>query len=111
MDQLGRHGSVMAADGSVPHGYEAHADAWWKNNMGRGNDDGLNHPSTLVGTPDLIVAKLQRMYEEFGFENVIFSINMGGNLEQRDVLHCYELLADKVFPAVRHLGAAQPAAV
>jgi hypothetical protein len=30
---------------------------------------------------------------------------MGGDLEQRDVLRTYELIADKVFPAVRHLGA------
>jgi alkanesulfonate monooxygenase SsuD/methylene tetrahydromethanopterin reductase-like flavin-dependent oxidoreductase (luciferase family) len=107
MEQLERHGSVAAPDGSVPRSYEAHADAWWKNGASR-IADVLELPSTLVGTPDEVIAKLNRMYEEFGFQNVIFTINMGGNLEQRDVLRCYETLAEKVFPAVRVLGTAQP---
>jgi hypothetical protein len=35
---------------------------------------------------------------------------MGGDLEQRDVLKTYEVIADKVMPAVRHLGAEVPSA-
>jgi predicted DNA-binding transcriptional regulator AlpA len=36
---------------------------------------------------------------------------MGGDIDQRDVLKTYELIADKVFPAVRHLGAEASAPV
>ena len=60
---------------------------------------------------DKVIEKLHRMYEEFGFQNVILSINMGGDIDQRDVLRTYELIADKVIPAVRHLGADVPSSV
>jgi alkanesulfonate monooxygenase SsuD/methylene tetrahydromethanopterin reductase-like flavin-dependent oxidoreductase (luciferase family) len=103
MEQLGKHGSVAAPDGSVPKSYELHADSWWKNNVNRPIDV-LDVPSTLVGHPEGVIAKLHRMYEEFGFQNVILSMNMGGDLDQRDVLRSYEIIAKEVFPAVRHLG-------
>jgi alkanesulfonate monooxygenase SsuD/methylene tetrahydromethanopterin reductase-like flavin-dependent oxidoreductase (luciferase family) len=106
MAQLGQHGSVAAPDGSIPKGYEHHADAWWKA-WGDKLDERMHDlPSTLVGTPDEVVTKLTRMYEEFGFQNVIMTINQGGTLSQLDVLRCYELIAKEVFPAVTHLGAA-----
>ena len=110
MAQLGQHGSVMGKGGAVPKSYELHADSWWENNVNHPLDV-LDVPSTLVGHPDKVIEKLHRMYEEFGFQNVILSINMGGDLEQRDVLATYELIADKVFPAVRHLGADVPASI
>jgi alkanesulfonate monooxygenase SsuD/methylene tetrahydromethanopterin reductase-like flavin-dependent oxidoreductase (luciferase family) len=108
MAQLSDHGSVAAPDGSVPKSYELHNDDWWKNNVNH-SIDVLDVPSTLVGHPENVIAKLERMYEEFGFENVIMCINMGGDLAQRDVLRTYEVIADKVFPAVRGLGAEVPA--
>ena len=109
MAQLGLHGSVTGADGRIPRGYEQHADTWWKTWGDHLNEDVLDLPSTLVGTPDEVIEKLHRMHEEFGFKNVIMTINQGGTISQRDVLRTYELIAEKVFPAVRHLGAAQPA--
>jgi alkanesulfonate monooxygenase SsuD/methylene tetrahydromethanopterin reductase-like flavin-dependent oxidoreductase (luciferase family) len=103
MAHLSEHGSVARPDGTVPKSYERHADSWWKSNVGQPIDV-LADPSALVGHPDEVIARMHKMNEEFGFQNVIFVINMGGDLEQRDVLQCYELLAKKVFPAVRHLG-------
>jgi alkanesulfonate monooxygenase SsuD/methylene tetrahydromethanopterin reductase-like flavin-dependent oxidoreductase (luciferase family) len=110
MAQLGQHGSVIGKDGSIPKSYELHADTWWEKNVNHPLDV-LDVPSTLVGHPDKVIAKLYRMYDEFGFQNVILSINMGGDIEQRDVLRTYELIADKVIPAVRHLGAEVPSSV
>lgn len=110
MAQLGQHGSVMGKDGVVPKSYELHADSWWENNVNHPLDV-LDVPSTLVGHPDKVIEKLHRMHDEFGFQNVILSINMGGDIDQRDVLKTYELIADKVFPAVRHLGAEASAPV
>jgi alkanesulfonate monooxygenase SsuD/methylene tetrahydromethanopterin reductase-like flavin-dependent oxidoreductase (luciferase family) len=107
MAQLGQHGSVMGKDGVIPKSYELHADAWWENNVNHPLDV-LDVPSTLVGHPDRVVEKLHRMYEEFGFQNVIMSINMGGDLDQRDVLGTYEMIAERVFPQVRHLGQEVP---
>jgi alkanesulfonate monooxygenase SsuD/methylene tetrahydromethanopterin reductase-like flavin-dependent oxidoreductase (luciferase family) len=103
MAQLGKHGSVTGKDGIIPKSYELHADSWWENNVNHPLDV-LDVPSTLVGHPDKVIEKLHRMYNEFGFQNVILSINMGGDLDQRDVLRTYELIAEKVFPHVRHLG-------
>jgi alkanesulfonate monooxygenase SsuD/methylene tetrahydromethanopterin reductase-like flavin-dependent oxidoreductase (luciferase family) len=110
MAQLGQHGSVMGKDGTIPKSYELHADTWWEKNVNHPLDV-LDVPSTLVGHPDKVIEKLHRMYEEFGFQNVILSINMGGDIDQRDVLRTYELIADKVIPAVRHLGADVPSSV
>jgi alkanesulfonate monooxygenase SsuD/methylene tetrahydromethanopterin reductase-like flavin-dependent oxidoreductase (luciferase family) len=109
MAQLAGHGSVMGKDGSIPKSYELHADTWWEKNVNHPLDV-LDVPSTLVGHPDKVIEKLHRMHDEFGFQNVILSINMGGDLEQRDVLKTYEVIADKVMPAVRHLGAEVPSA-
>jgi alkanesulfonate monooxygenase SsuD/methylene tetrahydromethanopterin reductase-like flavin-dependent oxidoreductase (luciferase family) len=109
MAQLDKHGSVTGPDGKIPKSYELHADEWWKHNVNHSLDV-LDVPSTLVGHPDKVVAKLERMYEEFGFQNVIMCINMGGDIEQRDVLRTYEVIAERVFPAVRHLGTEVPAA-
>jgi hypothetical protein len=50
------------------------------------------------------------MYEEFGFKNVIMTINQGGTISQREVLRTYELIAEKVMPAIRDLGAPAVAA-
>jgi alkanesulfonate monooxygenase SsuD/methylene tetrahydromethanopterin reductase-like flavin-dependent oxidoreductase (luciferase family) len=103
MAQLSQHGSVIGKDGAVPKSYEKHADAWWEHNVNRPANV-LEAPSTLVGHPEKVIEKLYRMYDEFGFENVIMSINMGGDLEQRDVLGTYEIIAEKVMPALRHVG-------
>jgi alkanesulfonate monooxygenase SsuD/methylene tetrahydromethanopterin reductase-like flavin-dependent oxidoreductase (luciferase family) len=108
MAQLDKHGSVTGPDGKIPKSYELHADEWWKHNVNHSLDV-LDVPSTLVGHPDKVIAKLERMYHEFGFQNVIMCINMGGDILQRDVLRTYEVIAEKVFPAVRHLGTEVPA--
>jgi alkanesulfonate monooxygenase SsuD/methylene tetrahydromethanopterin reductase-like flavin-dependent oxidoreductase (luciferase family) len=104
MAQLGVHGSVTNKDGAIPRSYEHHADTWWKTWGENLSEAMLDMPATLVGTPDEVIEKLHRMYEEFGFKNVIMTINQGGTISQRDVLRTYETIASKVFPAVRHLG-------
>ncbi|HKS92543.1 MAG TPA: LLM class flavin-dependent oxidoreductase [Tepidiformaceae bacterium] len=111
MAQLGQHGSVTGPDGKIPLGYEQHADTWWKAWGEHLSEGAYDLPSSLVGTPDEVIEKLHRMHEEFGFKNVIMTINQGGTISQRDVLKTYELIAAKVMPAVRHLGAAQPVTV
>ena len=104
MAQLGQHGSVTGRDGVIPKSYEQHADTWWKTWGDNLSEEMLDMPATLVGTPDLVIEKLHRMHEEFGFKNVIMTINQGGTIPHRDILRTYEIIAEKVFPAVRHLG-------
>jgi alkanesulfonate monooxygenase SsuD/methylene tetrahydromethanopterin reductase-like flavin-dependent oxidoreductase (luciferase family) len=101
---------VTGPDGKIPVGYEHHADTWWKAWGEHLSEGAYDLPSSLVGTPDEVIEKLHRMYEEFGFKNVIMTINQGGTISQREVLRTYELIAEKVMPAIRELGAPAVAA-
>ena len=63
----------------------------------------------MCGTPEMAVEQITRLHEEFGHGVTNLSVKIG-NVPDESVRRTMELLRDEVFPAVRHLGAAEAVA-
>ncbi len=103
--RLTAHGTVTGHDGKLPQGYESYTN--WDSKVVTGGipyEEMVEQPFSLIGDPPEIVDKLHAMYEEYGFQNPILWLNRGGAIPQDELLKSMELFANKVIPAVAHLG-------
>lgn len=82
-----------------PHGKDALEWTW---------EDQLDKPGFLVGPPELIVEKLERLYEQSGgFGRIVVHLSVG-NMDQETSLRNIERYMDEVKPEVDRIGDVNP---
>jgi alkanesulfonate monooxygenase SsuD/methylene tetrahydromethanopterin reductase-like flavin-dependent oxidoreductase (luciferase family) len=54
--------------------------------------------NALIGTPDAIAAKIERLRSEIGLSGILAELNCGGRIPQRHVLQALRLLCEGVKP-------------
>jgi alkanesulfonate monooxygenase SsuD/methylene tetrahydromethanopterin reductase-like flavin-dependent oxidoreductase (luciferase family) len=52
----------------------------------------------IVGTPEMVVDRLQALREELGLNGILAELNCGSLIPHAQVMHCLQLLCDKVMP-------------
>jgi alkanesulfonate monooxygenase SsuD/methylene tetrahydromethanopterin reductase-like flavin-dependent oxidoreductase (luciferase family) len=55
----------------------------------------------IVGTPEMVVDRLQALREELGLNGILAELNCGSLIPHARVMHCLQLLCDKVMPQFR----------
>jgi alkanesulfonate monooxygenase SsuD/methylene tetrahydromethanopterin reductase-like flavin-dependent oxidoreductase (luciferase family) len=55
----------------------------------------------IVGTPEMVVDRLQELREELGLNGILAELNCGSLISHARVMHCLQLLCDKVMPQFR----------
>jgi alkanesulfonate monooxygenase SsuD/methylene tetrahydromethanopterin reductase-like flavin-dependent oxidoreductase (luciferase family) len=60
--------------------------------------DEARRDKIIVGTPEMVVDRLQALREELGFNGILAELNCGSLIPHERVMHCLHLLCDKVLP-------------
>ena len=60
--------------------------------------DEARRDKIIVGTPEMVVDRLQALREELGFNGILAELNCGSLIPHERVMHCLRLLCDKVLP-------------
>jgi len=95
---------VVEEGEALPDDYKAYAGGMFTALKQYSYDDMLNFPGSLVGSPDTVVEKLNRIHEITGLKNQIMWMNRGGVIKQEDLLRSMELFAKEVLPRVKDVG-------
>lgn len=109
-EYLWKYARVVEEGQEVPDDYKHYAG--WKDLINTQEYQSLAaSPSTMVGSPNEVVERLERLTElSPGIDKYILWMNRGGSIPQREVLESIELFGTKVLPQVRDLGSAAPSA-
>lgn len=67
-------------------------------------EDILKGEGSLIGSPETVARKLEKLYEDTGMHKQLLWMNRGGAVPQEDILRSMELFATEVAPKVKHLG-------
>lgn len=60
--------------------------------------DEARRDKIVVGTPAMVVDRLQALREELRFDGILAELNCGSLISHERVMHCLHLLCDKVMP-------------
>jgi alkanesulfonate monooxygenase SsuD/methylene tetrahydromethanopterin reductase-like flavin-dependent oxidoreductase (luciferase family) len=60
--------------------------------------DEARRDKIVVGTPEMVVDRLQQLREELGFDGILAELNCGSLIPHERVMHSLHLLCDKVMP-------------
>jgi alkanesulfonate monooxygenase SsuD/methylene tetrahydromethanopterin reductase-like flavin-dependent oxidoreductase (luciferase family) len=108
LDYLRQFAAPFARGEPVPSGYSAYSN-WYagidKKEL-RVYDLMLTLDTTLIGSPDAVIAKLRKMHEQDGWENFILTLNKGGAMDQAEIIKAMELFATEIIPEVKKATAA-----
>ena len=61
--------------------------------------DEARRDKIVVGTPEMVVERLQALREELGFTGILAELNCGSLIPHTRVMRCLQLLCEKVMPA------------
>lgn len=98
------YSNPFARGGEVPGDYKAYAD-WFEKHDVQSYEQILNSPLTLMGSPDSIVPKMQKIVD-MGWQNLILRMSRGGAMERDKVYNSMALFAREVMPVVAELEGA-----
>jgi alkanesulfonate monooxygenase SsuD/methylene tetrahydromethanopterin reductase-like flavin-dependent oxidoreductase (luciferase family) len=98
----------VVEDGPLPDDYKAYAGGQLQHLKDYTYDDMLAWPGSLVGSPDTVVERLERLYEKTSLKNHLMWMNRGSLIPQKELLRSMELFANEVIPKVKDIGE-QPA--
>jgi alkanesulfonate monooxygenase SsuD/methylene tetrahydromethanopterin reductase-like flavin-dependent oxidoreductase (luciferase family) len=71
------------------------------------NWEGVDATMAVFGPPDECIARINRIHEGAGINELVCWFNPGGMIPHRDVMASMERFASKVMPSVRELGVNQ----
>jgi alkanesulfonate monooxygenase SsuD/methylene tetrahydromethanopterin reductase-like flavin-dependent oxidoreductase (luciferase family) len=60
--------------------------------------DAARRDKVVVGTPDVVTARLQELREELGLSGILAELNCGGQIPHDQVMHSLNLLCTEVMP-------------
>lgn len=63
--------------------------------------EGARREKVIVGTPDMVIARLQELREQVGLNGILAELNCGGEIPHAQVLRSLQLLCTEVMPAFR----------
>lgn len=63
--------------------------------------DDVLRDNVIVGTPDSVAARLQRLRDDIGFDGILAEVNCGGIIPHDRVLNAIRLLCQEVMPRFR----------
>jgi len=98
-----KYSSPFERGGPVPADYQRYAD-WFAAHDHQQYENILNLDLTLIGDPELVIGKLQRVID-MGWSNLMLRMSRGGAMDRQLVFHSMELFAREVMPAVKTLEA------
>jgi hypothetical protein len=90
--------------GEVPGDYKAYAD-WFEKHDIQSYEAILDSPLTLMGSPEKILPKLQKVLD-MGWKNLMLRMSRGGAMGRDEVYESMALFSREVMPAVAELEAA-----
>lgn len=94
--------------GHVPADYKAYAD-WFDKHDVQSYEQILDSPLTLMGSPDKIIPKMQKVVD-MGWKNLMLRMSRGGAMERKKVYESMALFSREVMPAVAELEASMATA-
>jgi alkanesulfonate monooxygenase SsuD/methylene tetrahydromethanopterin reductase-like flavin-dependent oxidoreductase (luciferase family) len=109
-EYLFTYAKVVEDGYEVPEDYKAYAGGMWTLLEKTTFDDMLKGEGSLVGSPDTVVERLERLHEDTGMYKQLLWMNRGGAVPQKDILRSMELWMTEVAPRVKHLGPTASAA-
>ncbi|GAA5144963.1 LLM class flavin-dependent oxidoreductase [Microbacterium pseudoresistens] len=99
----------MRLGAAIPPGYSSASDAVaaMRGTMGavrrKSFEELIEAGIALVGTPDQVVAQIERLYAKTGVGNIVL-MNQAGEMTSNEVRDSIMLFAREVMPRVQHLG-------
>jgi alkanesulfonate monooxygenase SsuD/methylene tetrahydromethanopterin reductase-like flavin-dependent oxidoreductase (luciferase family) len=60
--------------------------------------DEARRDKIIVGTPEMVIERLQALHAELGFDGILAELNCGSLIPHERVMHCLHLLCDRVMP-------------
>jgi alkanesulfonate monooxygenase SsuD/methylene tetrahydromethanopterin reductase-like flavin-dependent oxidoreductase (luciferase family) len=105
-EYLHTYARVVEGDSPLPEDYKYYAamHKLWETLKVTDYEDMLKGEGSLIGSPDTVARKLERLYEDTGMHKQLLWMNRGGAVPQEDMLRSMELFITEVAPQVKHLG-------
>lgn len=100
-----QYSSPFERGGEIPDDYKAYAD-WFEKHDHQTYEQILDSPLSLMGDPDVVIEKLQRVLD-LGWRNIILRMSRGGAMDRAKVRESMALFAKEVIPAVQEMEAAR----
>lgn len=63
--------------------------------------DEVLRDKVIVGTPDMVIERLQAVRDELGLDGILAELNCGGSVPRNGVVRALQLLCEQVMPAFR----------
>jgi alkanesulfonate monooxygenase SsuD/methylene tetrahydromethanopterin reductase-like flavin-dependent oxidoreductase (luciferase family) len=101
-----KYSNPFERGGEVPADYKAYAD-WFEKHDLQSYEQILNSPLTLMGSPDRIIEKIEKVID-LGWRNVMLRMSRGGLMDRAQVHDSMALFAEEVMPAAAKLAAEAP---
>ena len=100
-----QYSSPFERGGEVPAEYRAYAD-WFDKHDDQRYEDILDSDLTLMGSPDRLLPKLERVLA-MGWNNLMVRMSRGGAMDRRHIRDSMELFGREIIPAVAELSASR----
>jgi alkanesulfonate monooxygenase SsuD/methylene tetrahydromethanopterin reductase-like flavin-dependent oxidoreductase (luciferase family) len=101
LDTHRQFSSPFERDGAVPADYKAYAD-WFEKHDIQSYEQILNSPLTLMGSPDRIRPKMQKIVD-MGWKNLMLRMSRGGAMDRKKVYASMALFAREIMPSVAEI--------
>jgi alkanesulfonate monooxygenase SsuD/methylene tetrahydromethanopterin reductase-like flavin-dependent oxidoreductase (luciferase family) len=108
-DYLVAYARVVEPGSTLPDDYKSYEkmNQTWDKLKSTDYRDMLKGEGSLVGSPDTVARKLEKLYEDTGMHKQLLWMNRGGAVPQDAMLRSVELFAQEVMPRVKELGPAK----